>query len=108
MNDFSTRAFQRHDAFSLVFEGLLKVDEDGLYEIAATSDDGSIVSIDGEEIVNNDGEHAPVTKTNTVPLRKGYHRIKVQYFDAGGGDILKINIGVKGKQSLNLRNALFH
>ncbi|WP_341835125.1 family 20 glycosylhydrolase [Chitinophaga pollutisoli] len=108
MNDFSIRAFQRHPAFGAIFEGYVKVDEDGLYEIASTSDDGSIVSIDGEEIVQNDGEHAPTTQTGIVPLRRGYHRIKVQYFDAGGGDMLKINIGVKGKQSLNLRNALFH
>lgn len=108
MNDITTRAFQRHSAFSVVYEGFVKVEEDGLYEIAATSDDGSIVSIDGEEVVSNDGEHAPVTQTGIVPLRKGYHRIKVQYFDAGGGDMLKIHIGVKGKQSLNLRNALYH
>ncbi|WP_341840938.1 family 20 glycosylhydrolase [Chitinophaga caseinilytica] len=108
MTDISIRAFQRHPAFGAVFEGFVKVEEDGLYEIAATSDDGSLVFIDGDLVVDNDGEHAPVTQTGIIPLRKGYHRIKVQYFDAGGGDMLKINIGVKGKQSLNLRNALFN
>jgi hexosaminidase len=90
------------------YEGYVKIETDGLYEFKTNSDDGSVLAVDDEVIVENDGEHAPTEKTGMVPLRKGYHKISVKYFDAGGDQQLQVSFGLKGKQSINLRNALFH
>lgn len=105
---FDIRPFITKPAFGVRFEGYVKIDADGLYEFKTNSDDGSVLAIDDELIVDNDGEHAPVDKTGMIPLRKGYHKISVKYFDVGGGKQLQVSFGLKGKQSINLRNALFH
>lgn len=105
---FDIRPFIAKPAFGVHYEGYVKIDADGLYEFKTNSDDGSVLAIDDEVIIDNDGEHAPTDKTGMVPLRKGYHKISVKYFDAGGGKQLQVSFGVKGKQSINLRNALFH
>lgn len=105
---FDIRPFSNKPAFGVHYEGYIKIETDGLYEFKTNSDDGSILSVDDEVIIDNDGEHAPADKTGMVPLRKGFHKINVKYFDAGGGKQLQISFGLKGKQSINLRNALFH
>ncbi len=105
---FDIRPFIAKPTFGVHYEGYIKVDTDGLYEFKTNSDDGSVLSIDGEVVVDNDGEHAPTEKTGLVPLRQGFHKISLQYFDAGGDQQLQVSFGLKGKQSINLRNALFN
>ena len=106
--DFSLRPFNHRVKYGVSFEGYIKIDVTGLYEFSTTSDDGSVLAIDGEVIVDNDGEHASTEKTGMTPLVKGYHKIRVQYFNAGGEQQLQVGFGLKGKQSINLRNVLFH
>ncbi|MRG45986.1 family 20 glycosylhydrolase [Chitinophaga sp. SYP-B3965] len=105
---FDIRPFTVKPAFGVRYEGYVKIETDGLYEFKTNSDDGSILAVDDEVIVDNDGEHAPTDKIGMIPLRKGFHKISVKYFDAGGGKQLQVSFGPKGKQSVNLRNALFH
>ncbi|MBO9151100.1 family 20 glycosylhydrolase [Chitinophaga sp. GCM10012297] len=106
--DFSIRPFMHRVKYGVSFEGYIKIDETGLYEFKTNSDDGSVLAIDDELIVDNDGEHGAVEKTGMVPLLKGYHKIRLQYFNVGGDQSLQVSFGLKGKQSINLRNALFH
>ncbi len=106
--DFSIRPFMHRDQYGVSYEGYIRIDETGLYELKTNSDDGSVLTIDGEVIADNDGEHGAVEKTGMVPLLKGFHKIRVQYFNAGGAQQLQVSFGLKGKQSINLRNALFH
>ena len=70
---------------------ILKIDKDGIYTFFTDSDDGSMLYIDDEEIVNNDGNHGNVEKSGKAALKKGYHKIKVLYFDSGGGNSLKVS-----------------
>ncbi|RPE09436.1 beta-N-acetylhexosaminidase [Chitinophaga lutea] len=102
------RPFIAKVTFGVTYEGYVKVDTDGVYEFKTNSDDGSLLYIDDELVVDNDGEHAPTEKTGLIPLRTGMHKIRVQYFDAGGDQQLQVSFGLKGKQSVNLRNALFY
>src|SRR5690606_31772173 len=108
MPSFSIRPFIAKPAFGVRFDGYIKIDQDGLYEFTTNSDDGSMLMIGDEVVVDNDGEHAPTAKSALVPLRKGFHRIRVSYFDLGGDQTLQVTAGLKGKQSINLRNALFY
>ena len=103
---FDLRPFLKKDVFSLAYEGYLKVDADGVYEFNLKCDDGGVLYIDDDLTVDNDGEHAPQDKTGIVPLKAGFHKIKVLYFNAGGGAELGVTVRTK-TGNLNLRNALF-
>jgi len=46
------------DAFALSFEGVLRIKQAGTYTFHLTSDDGSLLMIDGDPVVDNDGLHA--------------------------------------------------
>ncbi len=78
--------------FGLYADGYLEIEKDGLYTFRMWSDDGSILWIDDKEIVNHDGLHGISMKENAVQLAKGFHKVKIQFFDAGGGRFLSFNI----------------
>ena len=100
---------QRTDKFSFEFTGYIKVERDGIYTFFSDSDDGSMLYIDDEEIVNNDGNHGNVEKSGKAALKKGYHKIKVLYFDSGGGNSLKVSIQSEGgKKEVIPAALLFH
>ena len=46
--------------------------EDGVYTFQTRSDDGSVLYIHGEQVVNNDGSHAAIPATGMVALKKGF------------------------------------
>jgi hypothetical protein len=83
----------REDDFGLVFEGLIDVPEDAVYTFTSTSDDGSRVWIDGERIIDNDGEHAPEAKSGQIGLARGLHEFRVEFFERLGGQELKVEWG---------------
>ena len=49
------------------------------------SNDGSKLFIDDKLVIDFDGLHGSSTKTGKIKLSKGMHKIKVEYFQAGGG-----------------------
>ena len=63
---------------------------DGVYAFFTNSDDGSKVYIDYKLVVDNDGLHGAVEKRGVVPLKAGFHRIMVTFFEKTGGDVLKV------------------
>ena len=71
----------------LIYKGYINIPEDGIYSFYLSSDDGSMLYINGQVIIDNDGLHAPGEVTGQTALKKGYHPIEVQYFDHGGGSI---------------------
>jgi len=87
----SNKIKKRTDRFAVEFSGYIKIDKDAIYNFFTDSDDGSMLYIDDEEVVNNDGDHANVEKSGKAALKKGLHKIKVLYFDSGGGNSLKVS-----------------
>ena len=81
---------QPQDAFTNVFNTLIDIPQTGRYTFFITSDDGSRLYINGEELINNDGPHGMVTKSGAISLPTGLHSIRVNYFDSGGGDGLTV------------------
>ena len=88
-NAISEKVKQREEKYALQFDGYIKIDKDGVYHFSTISDDGSKLFIDGEEVVNNDGEHGTLEAFGDAALKKGFHKIKVTYFDGGGVNDLK-------------------
>jgi hypothetical protein len=100
---------QRTDKFAFEFTGYIKIDKDGVYTFFTDSDDGSMLFIDDEETVNNDGDHGNVEKNGKAALKKGFHKIKVLYFDSGGGNTLKVSMQAEGGIKIELpKELLFH
>jgi hypothetical protein len=66
------------------FEGYLNSPAAGLYELRLNSDDGSRLYIDDVEIITNDGAHSNVEKTASITLSAGLHKLRLDYFEAGG------------------------
>ncbi|MBN2712477.1 MAG: hypothetical protein JXR97_08630, partial [Planctomycetes bacterium] len=84
---------KRKDNFALKFEGLFKIDEAGPYRIDLNSDDGAKLYINDNLMLDNDGLHGMDQNRNcTIPLLKGYYRIRVEMFERGGGEGLKVQI----------------
>lgn len=91
INTFDPRAIKMHEHhFAVRYRGTLKVEQKGVYTFHTTSDDGSQLFIDGKLVVDNDGDHGPMTKSGQVILKRGQHDLEVRYFENIGGELLKV------------------
>jgi len=84
----------RDSDFGLLYDGYVKIAEAGVYTFFTTSDDGTVMFIDGKMVVNNDGRHGAIEKSGFVQLDAGYHTMKILFFQGGGG--YEIGAAIKG------------
>jgi hypothetical protein len=70
----------RFEWFALEYTGKFWIEKPGLYEFELLSDDGSKLYIDGQLVIDNDGQHAPLAKTEEVDLTGGIHHLRLSYF----------------------------
>ncbi|MBE7179387.1 MAG: family 20 glycosylhydrolase, partial [Mucilaginibacter polytrichastri] len=68
--------------FGISYEGYMYADADGIYTFTLASDDGSVLYLDDKKVLDNDGRHSYFQTGSSVPLKKGYHKFKLMYFDA--------------------------
>ncbi len=78
------------DHYAYVFEGLVRLPEDGIYTFYTASDDGSRLYIGDELLVDNDGIHSIEEAAGTTALAAGYHPVKVTFFERDGGEGLQV------------------
>ncbi|MCQ0090464.1 PA14 domain-containing protein [Roseovarius sp. M141] len=78
------------DRFAARITGDLNVETAGSYTIYLTSDDGSALYIDGEQVIGHDGLHARSTLPVTLELAAGAHEIEVRYFENSGHQTLQL------------------
>ncbi|MFW6049910.1 MAG: PA14 domain-containing protein [Myxococcota bacterium] len=71
---------ERFEWFGIVYSGSFRVRKAGSYQFRIVSDDGAKLWIDGELVVDNDGQHPPQSKSGTVELDRGEHDIVLEYF----------------------------
>ncbi len=75
----------RGDQFVIRFVSYIQIDQDGSYKFYTNSDDGSKLYINDDLIVDNDGDHGTIERAGSIDLKKGLHKITVDYLNAGGG-----------------------
>ncbi len=97
---------QRKEKYGLLFTGYIRLDKQVMYEFFTTSDDGSQLFIDDELIVNNDGNHGMEEKSGKALLAMGYHKIKIIYFDSGGGNGLRVQFRTEGGEKKELASEM--
>ncbi len=98
--DISPR--DRGDNFGFSFLGEINCPKDGKYNFTTSSDDGSLLLIDGKVVVNNDGIHGIQARSGSVILKAGKHAIEVRFFEKGGGEGLYVDWSGPGIKKQNL------
>ena len=71
--------------FSIRHTGFLNIVTAGSYTLFVNSDDGSKLWLDGALLINNDGSHGMDEKFATLTLNAGYHALRVEFYQGGGG-----------------------
>ncbi|MFO0827647.1 MAG: alpha-L-fucosidase [Phycisphaerales bacterium] len=78
------------ERFGLVFEGFLNVPADGVYTFALMSVDAARVYVHGELLIDHDAQNDWQTIEGRMPLRAGFHPIRVEYAQVEGEDRLRL------------------
>jgi len=95
---FNTAAFKKANrTFGVTYEGYFKVDADGKYIFSTQSDDGSVIYIDDQPVVDNDGKHSLYEQAGEVLLQKGLHKFTLKYFEGGAFSTLRVYLTLPGK-----------
>jgi len=87
---FALAPSNRADFFGFRFTGRFWAPTNGLYAFRLGSDDGSTLSVDGQQVVGNDGQHGYQERRGEIGLATGQHRIGVNYFDYNGDQALVV------------------
>lgn len=107
VSEVSHAPAKRDSFFAIDFEGYILIPADDVYGLSLISDDGSRLFLDGAEIIRNDGIHGLREEGGYFPLGKGYHKIRIEYFQREGGVGLKLLLEVPGHQKSNVPEPWF-
>jgi hypothetical protein len=80
------------DHYGYEFDAYLNIPSDNFYRFTANFDDGVAIYIDGTEIINSDGMHSGISLSGSICLAKGFHDLKIYYFEDYSGERLNLNI----------------
>ncbi len=81
---------ETNDTYGLRFKGYFNITTSGTYTFYLSSDDGSKLSIDGTQVVINDGLHGVTTEAGNIYLEDGLHAIEILFFENTGGEFLRV------------------
>jgi hexosaminidase len=109
LGQFAEKTNKLKDGFGADFEGYIYAPEDAIYEFQIETDDGAVLEIGDETLIDLDGTGAKRVQNAVVPLAKGYHQIRLRYFHAEGAAILNLRWGIKGQGLRRISGGeLFH
>jgi hypothetical protein len=91
VSNFDITQANRSDVFAFNFSGYIDVPSDGQYTFYTSSDDGSLLYIDGILVVNNDQQHGIQNRSGTIGLKAGKHAISVGFFQQYGDKVLIVS-----------------
>lgn len=102
--DFENQSFPggMEDNYYVHASGILNIPQESNYVFRLISDDGSILRIDGEVVVDNDGLHGAEAIDGEIILKAGEHPFTVDYFEGGGGSKLSLQWIAYGEADFSL------
>jgi hypothetical protein len=93
-------ALRQDDWFAIRYEGEFIIEGDGLAEFALTSDDGAVLTIDGQTLIDNGSAHTSSTTTAKRDMLHGQHHLRLDYFQGAQGQVsLALDVMERGQKS---------
>lgn len=100
---------RRGSFFAINYIGYIKIEQEGIYNFYVSSNDGSKLYVNEIPVVDNDGTHGDFEKRGKIHLKVGYHPLKLQYFDGGGSQALRVSFkGPGSARQIIPSDMLFH
>jgi alpha-L-fucosidase len=78
------------DQFGLIFEGFIEAPRDGIYTFSLRSDDGSVLQLHQELLIDRDGAASWEWHQGRIALAAGWHPIRLAYYDISGEERLQV------------------
>jgi hexosaminidase len=101
--NFGTAAYRKNSRnFGVIYNGYIRIDNEGKYLFSTISADGSTLLIDDNVVVDNDGKHSAFEHGGEILLQKGFHKITVKYFFAGAANTLRVYMAMPGRPKVEL------
>jgi alpha-D-xyloside xylohydrolase len=83
-NDGPINGLKKNE-YSVRWTGQLLAPRTGRYTLSTKSDDGARLFVDDKLVIDDWSVHAPKLDSTRIQLKQGPHRIKLEYFQGGGG-----------------------
>ncbi len=91
---------KRFEWFAIDYSGKFWIEKPGLYRFRLVSDDGAMLYIAGQLIVDNDGVHSTEVRLGSIRLLGGMHTIRVPYFQGPRETVaLMLEVAGPGEQA---------
>ncbi|MFC0514340.1 family 20 glycosylhydrolase [Mucilaginibacter angelicae] len=94
-------------SFGITYKGYIDVPTDGIYSFFLTCDDGGVLYIGNNVVVNNDGNHSAQERSGQVALKMGAHPFKLDFIEGGGGFKLLLKYSVNGSAPQDVPSSWF-
>lgn len=101
------RDLGERENFGVFWEGYLSIPKDEIYEFWLESKGGAVLQIGEETVVDLDGIHERKTASGEIPLKAGFYRVRLKYFQTTGEPTLSVRFGIKHQPLRSLENSLF-
>lgn len=83
------------NGYGLQFKGKIRF-PGRKFKLFLTSDDGSVLRLNGIKVINHDTAHAESTKSVGIEVAEGIYDFDLRFFEAGGGSALKLEVEGSG------------
>lgn len=77
------------NTFSVKWQGWIVIPATGEYQFATDSDDGSVLLLNRQRVVDNGGAHGLQKASGAIFLERGSYPLEILYFNAGGFSVMK-------------------
>ena len=95
--DISLDPADQDDYYGFVFKGYIRIPEERIWNFGLVCDDGGVLLISDNPVVDNDGTHAPSFVTGRTLLKKGVYPFEIRYLESYEGEELGLKWEVDGK-----------
>ncbi len=99
LTQFKTKTNDFKEPFAVIFDGYINAPEDAIYEFQIEADDNAVLFIGNNEeaVAGNDKSQPNIDNKGVVPLKKGFHKIRLKYIQRGDNVNLRLSWGMKGQ-----------